>query len=184
MRKKDENLQSKIMDIARDMLAASGPDSITIRAVAEKAGIATGTVYNYYRNKDDILLALTEEYWRMTLSEMHRAVMAENFCGQLEKIYEFLLGRIHQSGGMLMGSLRNVEASGRERMQSMQRELGNTLIQRMDADSAIRKDIWNEIFTKEQYAGFILMNFMMLLQMQSQDIRFFLEIIKRTLYSI
>lgn len=182
MRKKDENLHEKLLDYAKELATTSGPDSITIRSVAKRAGIATGTVYNYFSNKDDILLALTQEYWRNTLLEMKGAITAENFCEQLNEIYLFLNKRIHQSAGMLMSSLRNVEIIGRERMQSMQQELGKALIQRMDADKSIRQDIWNETFTKEQYARFIIMNMMMLLQMKSHDIQFFIQIVKKNLY--
>ena len=31
-----------------------------MRALADRAGVATGTVYNYFANKDELLLALTE----------------------------------------------------------------------------------------------------------------------------
>lgn len=182
MRKKDENSHEKLLDSAKQIAAASGPDSITIRAVAKKAGIATGTVYNYFSNKDDILLALTEEYWRNTLLEIKDAITAESFCEQLNEIYLFLSKRIHQSAGMLMSSLRNVEIIGRDRMQSMQHELAKTLIQHMDADNSIRQDIWSETFTKEQYANFIVMNMMLLLQMKSHDIQFFIQIVKQNLY--
>lgn len=182
MRKKDENLHEKLLDSAKQLAVASGLDSITIRAVAKNAGIATGTVYNYFSNKDDILLALTEDYWRNTLSEMRGVITAEDFCEQLNEIYVFLSKRIHQSAGMLMSSLSNVEIIGRERMQSMQHELEKALIQRMNADTSIRQDIWSETFTKEKYAGFIIMNMMLLLQMNSQDIQFFIQIVKQNLY--
>lgn len=182
MRKKDENLQRELLNLAKEMADTWGPDSITIRAVAKKAGIATGTVYNYFLSKDDILLALTEEYWRSTLLEMHGEIKAENFCDQLEEIYLFLSQRIHQSAGMLMGSLHNVEMVGRERMQAMQIKLGKILVQRMEKDHAIDDNIWSESFTKEQYVRFIIMNLMLLLRTKSQDIQFFIQIIRRTLY--
>ena len=48
MRKRDETMQRTILSIARELIDESGPDSINIRIIAEKAGIATGTVYNYF----------------------------------------------------------------------------------------------------------------------------------------
>lgn len=182
MRKKDENLRESLLDCAREIAAAEGTDAINIRRIAKQAGIATGTVYNYFSNKEDILLALTEEYWRKTLMEMRDAIGAESFVGQLEEIYTFLRIRISDSAGVLMGSLRNVEAAGRERMQHMHRVLREALLRSMEQDSGIRESIWDEQFKKEQYADFIIMNMMVLLRTDVHDISFFLEIVKRTLY--
>lgn len=182
MRKKDENLKESLLDCAREIAAAEGTDAINIRRIARQAGIATGTVYNYFSNKDDILLALTEEYWRKTLTEMQDAVRAESFVGQLEGIYAFLRVRISDSAGVLMGSLRNVEAAGRERMQHMHKVLREALLRSMEQDSAICEGIWNKQFTKEQYADFIIMNMMVLLRTDVREISFFLEIVRRTLY--
>lgn len=182
MRKKDETLQSIILDLAREMAETTGPDSINIRAIAKKAGIATGTVYNYFPSKDDILLALTREYWEHALTEMRETIRSGTFYDQLEEIYTFLSKQIRQSAGMLMGSLRNVETIGREQMQSMQQVLRAEIIQRMEQDAAIREEVWDDTFTKEQYATFVIRNMTFLLQMKIKDISFFLEIIKRTLY--
>jgi len=48
-------------------------------SLAGKAGVAAGTVYNYFSNKDEILLALTEEYWRQALLEMKTEITAVSF---------------------------------------------------------------------------------------------------------
>jgi len=182
MRKKDETLENTILELARDMANTTGPDSINIRTIAEKAGIATGTVYNYFSSKDEILLALTEEYWRRTLSEMQGYIKTDIFYRQLEEIYVYLSQQIHQSAGLLMGSLHHVKADGREKMKSMQQTLSSTMLLRMEQDTSIRKDIWNQTFSKENYANFIVMNMMLLLQRHASDIDFFIEIVKRTLY--
>ncbi len=182
MKRKDETLRGTLLDMAREIAGAEGPEAISIRAIAKKAGIAQGTVYNYFSGKDEILLALTEEYWKKTLVEMREAIGGGSFCDQLGEIYHFLSGRIFSSAGMLMDSLRNVEAVGQERMYSMQKVLRSALIQRMEQDAAIRTDIWTDGFTKERYAAFVLSNLLISLRMRAPDAGFFIEIVKRTLY--
>ena len=108
VRKKDDSLRGALIDYARELAEKEGPEAVNIRSLAGKAGIATGTVYNYFSCKDEILLALTEEYWRKTLADMRAAVTAPSFCGQLEEIFTFLRERIDSSAGMLMHSLGNV----------------------------------------------------------------------------
>ncbi len=182
MRRKDDTLRSALLDCARSMADTEGIDGINIRSIAWKAGVATGTVYNYFSSKDEILLALTEEYWRQTLVEIRTAITADSFCGQLEEIFFLLRERISNSAGRLMGSLGNVETAGQQRMASMQAALEKSLILRMDQDPRIRIDIWDETFTKEAFARFIMMNMTMLLRTRSSDIHFLIEIVRRTVY--
>lgn len=182
MRKKDDTLRGALLDLAREIADADGIEAINIRTLAKKAGVATGTVYNYFTSKDEILLAITEEYWEKTFVEMRTVISSGSFCEQLQEIYIFLKAQIQTSAGKLMGSLGNMEAEGYARMTSMQSELESTLIQRMEQDKAIRRDIWNETFTKEQFVRFLMMNLMMMLKAQASDITFLITIIRRSIY--
>ncbi|MGK2866460.1 MAG: TetR/AcrR family transcriptional regulator, partial [Mycobacterium sp.] len=38
-------------------LAVNGYDAVALRVVADRAGVATGTVYQYFSSKDDLLMA-------------------------------------------------------------------------------------------------------------------------------
>ena len=174
MRKKDDTLRDTLLDCARCVADAEGIEAVNIRSIARKAGIATGTVYNYFANKDEILLALTEAYWKQALVELGDAITSDSFCGQLEEIFAFLRDRIDRSAGRLMGSLVNVEAAGLGRMES--------LIRRMELDGRVRRDIWDETFTREQFARFLMMNLTMLLKIRAQNIDFLMELVKRTIY--
>ncbi len=182
MRKKDDQLQSILLDHARTLADIDGIDAVNIRAIAQRAGVATGTVYNYFANKNDILLALTEEYWKKTLAGMQIAIDARSFYEQLEQIFNYLREHIDHSAGRLMHSLENVEEAGHKRMEKMQSALEASLIRRMDQDPDIRQDIWNEAFTKEQYVRFITKNLTMLLSEKEPDLNFFISIIKKTIY--
>lgn len=182
MRRKDDTLRDTLLDHARNVADTEGIGAINIRSIAQKAGVATGTVYNYFSNKDEILLALTEEYWRQTLLEMKSTITANSFCGQLEEIFSFLKERIDQSAGKLMGSLGNVETAGQERMMTMQSHLETALIQCMEQDTHIRKGIWDETFTKQQFVRFLMMNMTMLLKTKAPNIHFLIKIVKRTIY--
>ncbi len=47
----------RIRQAAAELLAGSSPETVTIAAVAGAAGVSTGTVYNYFRNKEHLLAA-------------------------------------------------------------------------------------------------------------------------------
>lgn len=182
LRKKDETLRETLLEYARHTVETDGPDAINIRDIAKQAGIATGTVYNYFQSKNDILMALTEEYWKTALADMRWEITTVSFCDQLKEIYEFLKRRVDHPAGLLMNSLRSVETAGQERMASAQSVLKGALIQRMEGDPAISEQVWSDSFTPEDYAGFILGNLMLALRSGQPDIGFFIEIVKRTIY--
>ena len=184
MRKKDDTLRDTLIKLARSIADTDGIDAVNIRTIAQRAGIATGTMYNYFSSKEEILLALTEAYWMQTLPEMYTAITADSFCGQLKEIFVFLKERIDQSAGKLMNSLGGLEELGQLKMASMQSALEASLLQSMEGDAAIREDIWNEQFTKQQFARFVMGNLTMLLKAKSPmaDLDFFIAIIKNTIY--
>lgn len=182
MRKKDDTLRETLLCRAREIADAGGAEAVNIRTIAQNAGIAAGTVYHYFSGKDEILLALTEEYWKETLQDLQETVLPGDFCLRLEEIYDFLKKRIEHSAGPLMHSLENVQAAGKARMESAQARFGALILWYMEQDEAVQREIWTEEFTKEQFADFIVMNLTMLLETEADDIRFLTGLVRRTIY--
>ena len=54
----DPELEQRILGAASRLWARGGEKSLTMRAIAKAAGTTTPTVYERYRDRDDILLAL------------------------------------------------------------------------------------------------------------------------------
>ena len=181
MRKKDDALRDSLLALCRETAEREGLEAINIRSIAKRAGVAAGTVYNYFSGKDDILLALTEEYWREALAEMDRAVLSGPFCDQLETIFFFLGERLHRSAGALMNSLGNVEAAGQTRMTAMQEGLARSLLLRLEGDPRIRQDIWSGPLSKEGFVRFLLTNMMALWRAENPDPAVFFAVVRRIL---
>lgn len=182
MRKKDDTLRGTLLDCAREMAETQGAAAITIRNLAQKAGVATGTVYNYFADKEEILLALTEQYWRKTLQELADVLTADSFCGQLGQSYAFLSERVNRGAGRLMGSLGEAQTAGQQRMAAMQAELEQSLLRRLEQDTHIPDSVWSDSFTKQQFVRFVRTNLIAQLRSKAPDLRFFMEIVERILY--
>ncbi|HND32361.1 MAG TPA: helix-turn-helix domain-containing protein, partial [Myxococcota bacterium] len=52
---------SQILDAAIDVFAEKGFHKARIADVAERAGVADGTIYLYFKNKEELLLTIFEE---------------------------------------------------------------------------------------------------------------------------
>lgn len=64
-RKKGLETRRQILDIAADLFARNGYDGISVRQIAEKAGIKESSLYNHFKNKADILETLFDEFVRL-----------------------------------------------------------------------------------------------------------------------
>lgn len=182
MRKKDTELRHTLLCCAGKIECEEGVNAINIRRLASEAGIAVGTVYNYFDSKQEVLLALTEEYWDNALKEMRQSVTAQRFSDQVAQIISFLRIKMNDCAEILMRNLHDDATTARLRMASMQRVLRQALVERLSKDEEISDEIWNETFTKEAFADFVLSNLILLMQQRQVDEGMFLEVLERILY--
>ena len=52
------NLRGKISRAAYQLFSKKGYSAVSMKIVAEETGIAVGTLYNYYTNKEELFLSL------------------------------------------------------------------------------------------------------------------------------
>jgi TetR/AcrR family transcriptional regulator, fatty acid metabolism regulator protein len=63
MRKREGNKEKGILDASIKIFAQLGYHRAKMTSIAEQAGIATGSVYLYFKNKEAILLTIFEQLW-------------------------------------------------------------------------------------------------------------------------
>jgi AcrR family transcriptional regulator len=54
--------KQQIFDAALKVFSKKGFDQATIPDIADEAGVAVGTIYNYYQSKHDLLLSIIKSY--------------------------------------------------------------------------------------------------------------------------
>ncbi|MEZ4863166.1 MAG: TetR/AcrR family transcriptional regulator [Caldilineaceae bacterium] len=65
--------RNQILDAAVAVIAEQGFQRTTIKQIAAKAEVADGTIYNYFKNKDDILMGIIARISESELRELHFA---------------------------------------------------------------------------------------------------------------
>jgi AcrR family transcriptional regulator len=81
----DPDLEQRILGAASRLWARGGEKALTMRAVAKAAGTTTPTVYERYRDRDDILRALRLETRRELFAALSTTrTLREAFQGHLE----------------------------------------------------------------------------------------------------
>ena len=88
----DPDLERNILSAASRLWARGGEKALTMRAVAKAAGTTTPTVYERYRDRDDILRALRLE----TRRQLFAALSATRTLREAFQAYlEFTLAQSH-----------------------------------------------------------------------------------------
>ena len=69
------NLRAALLEAALTLLLESGPDALSLRRVAERAGVSSSAPYNHFRNKGALLAELASDR-RARAGEAFRAALA------------------------------------------------------------------------------------------------------------
>ncbi len=69
-----EEKRENIVDAAVEVFAEKGYRSARISDIARRAGVADGTIYLYFRNKEDLLLTICEEQMEEVRRALHAAL--------------------------------------------------------------------------------------------------------------
>ena len=69
-----EGAREKILVNAKRRLFENGYQHLSLREVAKESGIATGTIYNYFANKDYLIANVMLEDWAVAVKKMDELV--------------------------------------------------------------------------------------------------------------
>ncbi len=87
-----KNKQTAILEAGIRVFAQKGFSAATIKDVAKAAKVAAGTVYLYYKNKDDLLIQCMHELMDKTMHEIKLEAAQET--DPIERLYKFILKHI------------------------------------------------------------------------------------------
>ncbi|MFH1488452.1 MAG: TetR/AcrR family transcriptional regulator, partial [Pseudomonadota bacterium] len=82
----------RIIHAATKIFAKKGFFQAKVSDIAREAGVADGTIYLYFENKDDILISLFEEQMKMVLDNMKAQISVEK--SVIKKIEKFAVSHL------------------------------------------------------------------------------------------
>ena len=74
MRVKEGNKEQDILESAIRVFARDGYHSAKVSTIADGASVATGSVYQYFSNKEDILQKIVGDLWHQLINELQSVV--------------------------------------------------------------------------------------------------------------
>lgn len=171
----------KILASAKAILATNGAAALTMREIAKGAGVALGTTYNYFANKDEIVLALVEDFWSRAVAKTAELPAQSSFSQEYRLFYEILLSEFssfQQDWLSLLKSMKNQEKTeGRRRELEIQSQLYcqvYAMLERyfFDETAGISRENFARYITESTF-GFLVLN--------KTDISVFLDVVQLVL---
>ncbi|WP_030548796.1 TetR/AcrR family transcriptional regulator [Streptomyces albus] len=95
-----EQKRDELLAAAAELLVADGYDATSMSRLAQHAGVAPNTLYWYFRDKDELLVAVADRYLDVLLRE-HASLtgrsLAEQFLWLIERLRPFrhLMATVH-----------------------------------------------------------------------------------------
>ena len=94
-------LREQILNTARTILLEEDDHRFSMRVIAERCGIASGTIYNYFPGKDAMLAAILMNDWTGVLSKMRiSSAEADSFSDGIHGIYDAMAAYIDRYRGI------------------------------------------------------------------------------------
>ncbi|ETP68853.1 TetR family transcriptional regulator [Planococcus glaciei] len=98
--KKDKPKYKQIVDAAVIVIAENGYHQAQVSKIAKQAGVADGTIYLYFKNKEDILISVFQEKMGMFVEKLEHILTQEVSASEklrlmIESHFGLLSGDLH-----------------------------------------------------------------------------------------
>ncbi|SEQ83299.1 TetR/AcrR family transcriptional regulator [Piscibacillus halophilus] len=86
--KKNKPKYKKIIDAAVEVIAENGYHASQVSKIAKRAGVADGTIYLYFKNKEDILVSVFQEKMGQFIERIEEVIVEHHSAD--EKLYRLI----------------------------------------------------------------------------------------------
>ena len=107
-----DDKRQRILEAARKRFRYYGVRKTTMQEIARDAGVAVGTLYLYFKDKDDLLVAGTEEY--VIRHRRQADAMLASDASAADKLRRYVLDRFRASQATRTGGYRHAAELLRE----------------------------------------------------------------------
>ncbi len=175
--------KEEILEIAKKMIDENGMNSLSIRSLAKSCNMATGSLYNYFSSKNDLIIKVVTSFWHdfMDLDIKHKTSFNDAVIHLIQNISE---GKKRHPNFFKLHSFifdeKNKE-EGRHLMKEYLETIKENMLYVLKEDTKIRKDAFDETFTQEMFID-IIFNLILSYLIQDMDSQYIYLLLDRYLY--
>ena len=147
--KEKNDKYQRILEAAVKVFARQGFHQSTVAQIAKEAGVADGTIYLYFKNKDDILVQFFNYINRQVLDRFRTAVeQADDSLGKLHNLIRSHLSEFQKNrNGAIVYQVETHQSSRLaeaqiKAMSKMYRDIITEIVEQGQQEGNIRKDLY------------------------------------------
>ena len=177
-----------ILQACRTIVSEQGLSALNMRSVAAQCHIALGSLYNYYADKNELLLATVESVWA---DIFHMDQPCTPACQSFAKYTEYIFTCIRRGAeeyphfltAHAMELAQSQKDRGRDTMNHYFQHMKNGFLEVLKADKAVSPQAFSSAFSEMDFVIFVLEH-LLLLQIQGKsNCDTLLEVIRKVLYT-
>lgn len=177
--------KESILQVCRNIVATKGLSALNMRGVADACHIALGTLYNYYSDKNDLVLATVESIWKDIFHMNQNCKMDYSFLEYIRYIFEC----VREGGGRYPDffaahaiSIANSEkGKARQTMEDYFAHIKSAMTEVLRADNTIDKKIFSADLTETELIDFVFDNILLLFVQGKTDCTALVGVIRRVI---
>ena len=177
--------REEIMRVSRKIVSERGLPALNMRALAKECGIALGTLYNYYSDKDELVVAAIESVWQDIL-EKSPPDSGVSFSQYITQTYAHIIEKLKDYPDFLAAHSISVAGSVKGKARSMMErffgKIRSELHEVLMNDKNVDRSIFSETFREENLIGHILDTITISIINGKPDCATLTEILDRLLY--
>jgi AcrR family transcriptional regulator len=177
--------REEIMRVSRKIVSERGLPALNMRALAKECGIALGTLYNYYSDKDELVVAAIESVWQDIL-EKSPPDSGVSFSQYITQTYAHIIEKLKDYPDFLAAHSISVAGSVKGKARGMMErffgKIRSELHEVLMNDKNVDRSIFSETFREENLIGHILDTITISIINGKPDCATLTEILDRLLY--
>lgn len=175
-----------ILQACRRLIAEQGLDALSMRAAAQNSGIALGTLYNYFSDKDELLIAAIESIWMHIFHSDESDEATVSFSDYVTRLYSRMRKGAAQYPNFLTAHSASIAAGKRGEAKSIMdgcfTRIKAALTEALHSDPQVCSDAFSQDLTEKDWIDLVMDQLLLTLLRGKPDCSSLTELIRRVLY--
>lgn len=175
--------QEAIMKVCRSIVASKGLSSLNMRSVAKECDIALGTLYNYYADKEELVLATIESVWKDIFHMTAQCSKEYSFIECVNYIFDCIQNGTKEYPNFLTShSITSIEkGKAKGMMEHYYAHMKARLLEALNNDPSLHSSSFFKNFSKTDFVDFVFDNILLLSIKGKTDCHELIKIIERVM---
>lgn len=179
--KKHYTTKENLLDICKACARKKGINGFGMRDVSRASGLALGTIYNYFKDKESMIIETLLSIWKEFISSIP---LTDYFLDYLNNVINVVDNIEAIYPNFIKHHPRNISETmlptAREMMNDELLEIKNQIINVLEKDPNIKQEVFSDGLTEDKFARFTIKNILSAKNREEKET--LLKIVKFTIY--